>query len=421
MTLALTFGSVPATAQSAADKATAREAATQGIGLYRAGKFADALDRLKRAQALYDAPVHVLYIARAEDKLGQLVEAAENYRLLDRYALPSDAPAAWTAAVEDGRKELGTLEPRIPKVRIVTEPATVSGATLTIDGVPVSAAVVGIERPTNPGKHHIAISAPGYDSAEADAEVAEGQTKDIELRLDANGGTTAPVAATTTGAAASTAPAEEHESRSLVGFMGGLRLGVGIPTGTLLHVNDRDIATSDPFNAGGALELHLGVRIARYFTPLLFIEGETLAPGNSLAGISSSDLDISNTRAGSAGVGVMIGSAPGKLGGFGEFDFVFASSFNLTFTPKLAGAKSCDLATKGGAFRFGGGATIPVLSWLHLTPLVMATIGNFTSLTAGSGCDAYGIASQDITSDNRRTHGMLLLGIGGDVILGRDK
>src|ERR1700759_5347182 len=92
---ALVLGGGPAGAQSAADKATAREAATQGIGLYRAGKYADALDRLKRAQALYDAPVHLLYIARCQAKLGQLVEAAENYRLLDRYKLPSDAQAPW--------------------------------------------------------------------------------------------------------------------------------------------------------------------------------------------------------------------------------------------------------------------------------------------------------------------------------------
>src|ERR1700743_1878747 len=102
--LAALLVSPGARAQSAADKATAREAATEGIGLYRAGKYAQALDRLKRAQALYDAPVHLLYIARAEEKLGQLVEAPETYRSLDRYTLPAGAPAAWTAAVEDGRK-----------------------------------------------------------------------------------------------------------------------------------------------------------------------------------------------------------------------------------------------------------------------------------------------------------------------------
>src|SRR5689334_13286912 len=134
----------PSRAQSAADKATAREAATEGINLYRAGKYTDALDRLRRAQSLYDAPVHLLYIARAQDKLGQLVEAAENYRLLDHYTLPSGAPEAWTSAVEDGRKELAVLEPRIPKLRILASPGNVTDATVQIDGANVSAAVIGI-------------------------------------------------------------------------------------------------------------------------------------------------------------------------------------------------------------------------------------------------------------------------------------
>ncbi|HEX3594414.1 MAG TPA: hypothetical protein VHU80_04910, partial [Polyangiaceae bacterium] len=253
--------------------------------------------------------------------------------------------------------------------------------------------------------------------AESDPELAEGESKGVDLKLVSNGSAIAPAAAATN-VAASEKP-EKPESRSLVGFMGGLRLGVGLPTGTLLRRDGTDVPASDPFNAGGALEIHLGVRIARYFTPLLYIEGETLAAGNSLAGFNS--VNISNTRAGAAGIGVMIGSAPGKLGGFGEFDFVFASSFNLTFASKLTPKQTCDLAAKGAAVRFGGGAVIPVISWLHLTPVVMATIGNFSHLDAGSGCDAYSIQSQGIASGDQKTHGMLLLGIGGDVVLGRDK
>src|SRR5215471_15936936 len=143
--LVLLLGSLAdsALAQTAADKATAREAATEGIRLYKSGKYADALDRLRRAQSLYDAPVHLLYIARAQDKLGQLVEASENYRLLDHYTLPAGAPAAWTSAVEDGRKELANLEPRIPKLRIVATPANLKDAAVEIDGAKVSSAVLG--------------------------------------------------------------------------------------------------------------------------------------------------------------------------------------------------------------------------------------------------------------------------------------
>jgi len=49
---------------AAADKATARLSAKQGIEMYRAQRYAEALERLQRAQQLFDAPVHLLYIAR---------------------------------------------------------------------------------------------------------------------------------------------------------------------------------------------------------------------------------------------------------------------------------------------------------------------------------------------------------------------
>ena len=425
--VALLLGAGRASAQSAADKATAREAATQGIGLYRAGKYADALDKLKRAQALYDAPVHLLYIARCQAKLGQLVEAAENYRLLDHYALPSDAPAAWKSAVDDGSKELGEVEPRVPKLKIVTDPANVSGATLTIDGATVSSAVVGIERPTNPGKHHVAISAPSFSPAEADTTLTEGQTAEVTLHLTPGAGAAAAAVPSATPAVSvpppKAEPAPKPEGRSLVGFLGGLRLGVGVPVGTLLHSNvmgvpERDISASDAFGAGGALELHVGVRIARYFTPVVLVEAETLSSGDGL--FPNIKTTLSNTRAGAFGVGVMIGSAPGKLGGFGELDFLPLTSFNLTTTAPLQPEKTCDIAAKGGAIRFGGGANFPVLDWLHITPVFLATLGTFTHLDQSGTCDAYG-GSADIASANRRTHGMLFFGVGGDVVLGRDK
>ena len=186
------FVASPALSQTAADKATAREAATEGIKLYRAGNYADALDRLRRAQALYDAPVHLLYIARSQDKLGQLVEAAENYRLLDHYTLPASAPEAWVSAVDDGRKELAVLEPRIPTLRIVADPADLHEPSRKIDDNAVAAAVIGISRPVDPGKHHVELVATGFALATADVDVPEGATKDVTLKL-APGDVASPV------------------------------------------------------------------------------------------------------------------------------------------------------------------------------------------------------------------------------------
>lgn len=404
-------------ADSAADKATAREVATEGIGLFQAGKYADALDRLERAQALYDAPVHLLYIARSQEKLGKLVEASETYRLLDRYLLPAGAPEAWVAAVDDGRKELAALEPRVPKIRIAVAPKDAPEASVQIDGAPVSAAVIGIPRAVNPGAHHVVVAAKGYAPAEANVETNEGETKDVTLALSA-----APAAAATPGAA----PAQ-GTTHSFVGFLAGLRFGGGIPTGTIWHFhaapNDagRDINVSDAFQPGGSLELHAGVRFGRFFTPVLYIEGESLPGGDRF-------FDRKITKAGhsSGGLGVLIGTPPGKFGGFGEFDFVFVDQFSLTADSKaLVG--HCDVTARGGALRFGGGAVLPLASWFQLTPFAMATIGRFTKIEGSGSCREF-IGKEDVQlnvgglpSGDVRTHSMIVLGVGGDIVLGKNR
>src|SRR5690606_24137439 len=120
-------------AQSAAGKATARELAADGIKKFNAGDAEGARVLLEKAQALYDAPIHLLYLARAHDKLGNLVEAAESYRLLVRTKLDDDAPAVFRKAQEDGITELEKLEPRIARLTITVAPE-VEGLEVTVDG-----------------------------------------------------------------------------------------------------------------------------------------------------------------------------------------------------------------------------------------------------------------------------------------------
>jgi hypothetical protein len=425
LALGLFSASPSASADSAADKATAREVATEGIELYRAGKYADALDRLKRAQALYDAPVHLLYIARSEEKLGQLVEGSETYRTLDRYTLPAGAPEAWTAAVEDGRKELAALEPRLPKLRLTTDPKDAPETTVQIDGAPVSAAVIGIARAVNPGTHHVTIAAKGYAPAETDFETKEGETKDVALTL-AKVAEAAPVVADTPKTSAGT-------ERALVGFLAGLRLGVGIPTGTAWHQPAtvvggaqtraaRDVNMSDAFQPGGSLELHAGVRIGRYFTPVLYLEGESLTSGDRFIDPGK----VTNTSAAAFGFGVLVGTPPGKMGGFGEFDLVLVDNYSLSIAPpqgpkELNAPPRCDLTAKGGALRFGGGGVFPVASWLQLTPFATATLGRFNKFTSNKTCATEILKGNDIQTGDQRVHTMIVLGVGGDVVFGPNR
>ena len=407
---------------SAADKAAARQVATEGIQLFKAEKYAEALDRMRRAQALYDAPVHLLYIARAEAKLGLLVEASEHYRQLDHYTLPANPPEAWSAAVEDGQKELASVEPRIPKLRVMTEPP-VSDAGLRIDGADVSSAAVGIPRPINPGKHRVELATPGQPWSAADVDVAEGSTRDVVFKVQP-GAAAAPQATTgvvaTTGGEAGGAPKEEP----FVGFLGGLRLGLAVPIGKVFKLgNGREVQMNDVAGPGGGLEFHAGIRLGKYFTPIFFLAGHTLSHPDryDVTGVSDAiGVELKSAAGGTFGIGVLFGTPPGKIGAFGEFGIGLVDYLSISFkNPGLNAVGDCKIDATGASLRFGGGAIIPATKWLNVTPVAYLSLGQFTKTSTGNCVEEVSSQlSKDIDEGNQRAHGMIFLGVGGDVVVG---
>lgn len=147
---------------SEADRQAARDLFQTGYQLQQAGNYAEALDKFKRAQAVFSAPTNLLHIAECEAQLGLLVESAETYRGLIGMPLPTGAPAAFSAAQTQGKAELQQVESRIPKVRIEVAPANVQNVGVTIDDQPMNAALLGVDRPIDPGTHRIRVFAPNY-------------------------------------------------------------------------------------------------------------------------------------------------------------------------------------------------------------------------------------------------------------------
>lgn len=219
--VALSADARPIFAQSAEDKAASRPLAEEGIAAFRAGQYAVAVEKLERAQQLFPAPVPLLYLARAQIALGKLVEAAETLRSLERMDVGKGASAAAKQAVTDGHGELAQLEPRIPSVKVVVEPADAADLELSIDGQKVSSAVVGVDRPTDPGSHVVRAQARGFAPAEATVELREGRHETVKLALRAGTGD-ASVAAPPAPASSPKKPAGMHD-----GFMARLAIGGG--------------------------------------------------------------------------------------------------------------------------------------------------------------------------------------------------
>ena len=65
-----------------------------GAAAFKDQRWAEAVDLFKRAESMVHAPTHLLYLARAQDKLGHLVEAHEAYLKIVKEPLPPNPPKA---------------------------------------------------------------------------------------------------------------------------------------------------------------------------------------------------------------------------------------------------------------------------------------------------------------------------------------
>jgi len=173
---------VAAADPSEADRTTARGLAAEGYEALERHDYATAEDRLRRADALVHAPTIVVDRARALLGLGRLVEAYESYQLVMREALPKNAPASWKQAVAEAEREVSKVEPRLAWLVLKVEGP--SDPRVTIDGVPMPNASLGVKRPMDPGRHGIRVTADGFVSGGRSVSLGEAEQQELTIQLD---------------------------------------------------------------------------------------------------------------------------------------------------------------------------------------------------------------------------------------------
>jgi PEGA domain len=214
-----------------ADRATARALALEGHTALTKKDYATAADRFGRADALVHAPTLVVDWARALQGLGRFVEAHEKYELVLREGVDSTSPKSWLHALEDAKKELDQLKPRLAWVTVILKDPT--DATVKIDGVLVPPAAVGVKRAADPGFPKVAVTAPGYESFEQTLTVGPGEEQSLDVTLKKLPEVAVPV--TTSGDVYR--PRQKSEARRVVSFVllaaGGAALAGGGVFGAL--------------------------------------------------------------------------------------------------------------------------------------------------------------------------------------------
>ena len=246
-------------AQSDDERAGARVAATEGVKALNEKRYADAADLFLRAESLVHSPVHLLYLARSQEKLGLLVKARENYTKILHEKYGADAPDAFRQAQSSAQQEVSGLESRIGAVTVKVDGAK-GPVAVTMDGEQVPPALIGLPLPVDPGNHTFQAIGTDLKSDPVTVSVSEGGREALTLTLKSAPGTLAPGAAapasSTTPAAATpaaTTPPPNTQSKSSdsgmkIGAYAALGVGVvGVGLGTvfLLKANSKKSDADD--------------------------------------------------------------------------------------------------------------------------------------------------------------------------------
>lgn len=167
----------------AENKAAARSLALEGLQLAAQGKCDEALPLFERAEALFHAPTILTSLGECQLRLGRLVAGTETLNRVVREELPADAPNAFRDAQARARALLDEARPKIAQLTLHVAP-TEAAPRVLIDGVEIASAFLGVARPTDPGAHHLEITAEGFEPLALDLTLAEGARETLHLELE---------------------------------------------------------------------------------------------------------------------------------------------------------------------------------------------------------------------------------------------
>jgi hypothetical protein len=230
--------------------AAARSLGLAGIKLADSGDCKGAIEKLSRAESLYHAPSILGRLGECQVQVGQVVLGTENLNRVVREQLAANAPKAFRDAQERAKGVLNSALPKIARLTVRVEPADAKPQ-VTVGGAAIPAALMGIERPTDPGTHEVVVSAPGYLEQKTSVTLAEGGTQEIAIKLEKDPSTAAsatpPVAAqpvVTIAPVAPTVDSAPKKSNTLAYValgVGGAGLAVGGITGFLALGKKNDL------------------------------------------------------------------------------------------------------------------------------------------------------------------------------------
>jgi hypothetical protein len=235
--LGLAFSAPAAAAEpSASEISVARRLFDEGRAATEAARWAEAASKFRRASAIKDTPGLRYHLARCEEEQGAFVEALIEYdrarELIDRGTRAADVEQLLPAARERVRAKVALLTLRVPD--------GIQNVSVHIDGKAVSASVLGVPMPINPGRHRVQAVAVGRTTFSSEISLGLGEVRELPLELPFATTAPAPPPPPVPAAKPTTDAASGHSgvsARTLVLVGEASLAAVGLGAGTLFMVS----------------------------------------------------------------------------------------------------------------------------------------------------------------------------------------
>lgn len=319
--VALSVTGVAVAEEDDASKNAARELAEQAAKAMEAEDYAKAQDLYQRAYALVPAPTLSLRHARALARGGRWVEALEAYVRTTRTRVDASSPEAFREAVQQAQTELAELRPRVPRAIVVVKGIDRKSKDLsvTVDGRPLAAVLLGVPAPVDPGKHELVAKTADGREARATLELGEKEEKSVELVLPPAPEGGAPTAQRPGEPGAKSGAGAGGSSQKTWAFValgaGVAGLGVGVVTG--LMATSKHQSAEDACPGGACVQGSSGADDAESFRSLRTVSTVGYVVGIVGVGAGITLWLTSPKRAESARVGAWMG--PNSAGLRGRF------------------------------------------------------------------------------------------------------
>jgi hypothetical protein len=168
---------------TAADLETARALVKEGRALRASGDLRGALEKFKAGHALGQTPVTGLELARTHEMLGDLIEAREVCLSVARMPIEPDETERSANARAEAATMAQALRPRIASIAVRVLGPVGASPEVRIDGELLPPEAIGEPRKVNPRHHVILVNLEGYDPSRTEIDVAEGESKAIDVVL----------------------------------------------------------------------------------------------------------------------------------------------------------------------------------------------------------------------------------------------